>query len=65
MRDGRAHRAGRGGMRGLIGFVGASVGGWIGWALAERFGFMAAFFVSLVGTAFGIYAANRFSRRWM
>lgn len=48
----------------LLGFIGATVGGYAGWALAERFGMFAAFMVSIVGTAAGVYAANRITRRW-
>ena len=48
----------------LLGLIGATIGGWLGWALAERFGLMAAFFTSIVGTALGVYAANRLTRRW-
>jgi uncharacterized membrane protein YeaQ/YmgE (transglycosylase-associated protein family) len=48
----------------LLGFVGATVGGAIGWAAGEPFGMMTAFMVSIVGTALGVYAANRLTRRW-
>jgi uncharacterized membrane protein YbhN (UPF0104 family) len=41
--------------------IGASVGGAAGWWLGARFGFMAAFFLSIVGTAAGVYIA----RRWL
>jgi hypothetical protein len=52
-------------MRGILVMVGGSVGGWIAWALVERWGFMTAFFVSLVGTAVGVYAANRLARHYL
>ena len=39
-------------------FIGATVGGWLGWFAAERFGFMTAFMVSMVGTGVGIYVAR-------
>ena len=40
-------------------FIGATVGGWIGWFAAERFGFMTAFIVSIFGTAIGVYVGRR------
>lgn len=52
-------------MAAILGFVGASVGGWLGWIIGEPFGFMTACFVSLVGTAVGVYATNEFRRRWL
>jgi hypothetical protein len=45
----------------LIGFLGATVGGWIGWWIGEKVGIMTAFFLSILGTAAGIY----FARRWL
>ncbi len=52
-------------MAGILGLLGASIGGWLGWALGERFGFMVAFFTGLVGTAAGVWAANELRRRWL
>lgn len=52
-------------MRKLFALIGATLGGWIGWAIGERFGFMTAFFVSIVGTALGVYAAHRISRHYL
>jgi hypothetical protein len=49
----------------LLGFVGATVGSAVGWWLGSLFGFMPAFFVSIVGTALGVYAANRLTRHWL
>ena len=43
----------------LMGFLGATIGGYAGWALGARFGFMTAFMVSMVGTGLGIYAGRR------
>ena len=48
----------------LFAFIGMTVGGWIGWALAERFGLYAAFLLSLVGTAAGLYYGRVLARRW-
>ena len=45
--------------------LGATVGGWVGWVVVERFGFMTAFFGSIVGTALGVYAANRLTRHFL
>ena len=49
----------------VLGFVGATVGGAVGWWLGSLFGFVAACFASLVGTAAGVYAANRLTRHWL
>jgi uncharacterized membrane protein YeaQ/YmgE (transglycosylase-associated protein family) len=38
------------------------MGGWIGWALGDRFGVMAAMFLGLIGTAAGVYLARRVNR---
>jgi uncharacterized membrane protein YeaQ/YmgE (transglycosylase-associated protein family) len=35
------------------------IGGWIGWAVGDRFGIMSAMFLGLVGTAIGVYLARR------
>jgi hypothetical protein len=46
-------------MSNFFAFVGATVGGWIGWAIAARFGIMTAWMVSAVGTAAGVYLGRR------
>ena len=46
----------------LLYFCLTTLGGWVGWAFGERFGIMTAFFLSLVGTALGVYAARRITR---
>lgn len=38
-----------------------SAGGWIGWWLGEKMGFMTAFVLSTVGAGVGMYVAKRFS----
>jgi hypothetical protein len=43
----------------VAGFVGATLGGAAGWWLGDRFGVMTAFFLSIVGTAAGVYVARR------
>jgi uncharacterized protein YcfJ len=49
----------------MLVLAGTSLGGWIGWALGDRFGLMAAFMLSLVGTAAGLYFANRIARNYL
>jgi uncharacterized membrane protein YeaQ/YmgE (transglycosylase-associated protein family) len=49
----------------MLGFIGATLGGWLGWAVGSPLGFTGAFFVSIVGTALGVYAANRFNRHFL
>jgi apolipoprotein N-acyltransferase len=41
--------------------LGATVGGGIGWWLGSHFGIMTGFFLSVIGTAAGVY----FARRWV
>jgi uncharacterized membrane protein YbhN (UPF0104 family) len=48
----------------LLAFIGATVGGAIGWWAGSFAGFMTAFFVSMVGTGFGIYAGRRLADRY-
>jgi predicted MFS family arabinose efflux permease len=45
-------------------FIGMTVGGWIGWLVAERFGIMTAFFVSSLGSVAGVFAGWWLGRRW-
>lgn len=40
-------------------WTGMSIGGSIGWWLGSMVGIMTAFVLSVVGTAFGLYAARR------
>jgi len=49
----------------ILYMVGAVVGGALGWWIGERVGLMTAFFLSLVGTAVGIYLARRFGRHYL
>jgi len=65
-RRARATHGGRGeDMSGLLYIVGTTLGGWLGWGLGERFGFMPAFFLSVVGSALGIYVARRVTRHFL
>jgi len=49
-------------MIGLLGWIGATLGGALGWWLGERLGIMAAWFLSAVGTAFGLYWGRKIGR---
>jgi hypothetical protein len=49
----------------LLIFIGINVGGAIGWSLGEPFGFMAAFFVSGLGSVAGVYAGWWVARRYI
>lgn len=42
-------------------FLGATIGGAVGWWLGAYGGTMSAFFLSLVGTAAGVYLARRWA----
>jgi membrane protein YqaA with SNARE-associated domain len=43
-------------------FIGSALGGWVGWALTERFGIMTAFIASTVGSVAGIVLGWRIGR---
>jgi len=47
----------------LFTFVGAFVGGYVGWALAARFGMLTAFLVSGAGSLVGVYLGWKLGRR--
>ena len=46
----------------LLAFVGATAGGYAGWALGALAGTFAAFVVSIVGTAVGVYYGRRIAQ---
>jgi len=46
----------------LCAFVGATLGGSAGWWVGSRLGFATAFFMSVAGTAAGVYAGRRVAR---
>ncbi len=46
----------------LLAVIGASIGGWMGWALGGHVGPMTAFVLSVVGTGLGVYAGRRLAR---
>jgi uncharacterized membrane protein YeaQ/YmgE (transglycosylase-associated protein family) len=43
----------------LFGFIGATVGGYLGWAVGAPVGIMTAFMVSMVGTGAGLYVGRK------
>jgi uncharacterized membrane protein YbhN (UPF0104 family) len=49
----------------MMALVGTTLGGAVGWWLGARAGLMTAFFCSVVGTGFGLYAARRFTRDYL
>jgi uncharacterized membrane protein YeaQ/YmgE (transglycosylase-associated protein family) len=49
----------------LLGFIGATIGGWIGWAIGAPVGMFTAFAVSMVGTGVGIYYGRRAAEHWL
>ena len=50
-------------MNKLLSFLGATIGGYAGWALGALAGVMTAFFLSVIGTAVGVYAARRVAQQ--
>lgn len=52
-------------MANLAVVLGASIGGAIGWWLGDFFGMMPAFFLSLVGTALGVWLARRWANSYL
>jgi hypothetical protein len=48
----------------LAGFGGGTVGSYVGWALGAKFGFMAAFILSMIGTGVGMYYAVKFAKQY-
>ncbi|HEX7079237.1 MAG TPA: hypothetical protein VF363_12510 [Candidatus Eisenbacteria bacterium] len=51
-------------MQNLLALLGATLGGWIGWWLGAYLGLFPAFFLSLVGTAAGLYGARRLAKTY-
>jgi hypothetical protein len=45
--------------------MGMAVGGWLGWQLGILISFFTAFMIGMVGTGLGLYAAQRFSKRYL
>jgi hypothetical protein len=64
-RDGKSRRRTGGTMSRLLATVGATVGGGVGWWLGGHIGLMTAFSLSVLGTAFGVYAGRRFADEYL
>jgi hypothetical protein len=54
----------RGAMKKLAVFGGATIGGYVGWYLGDRFGLMTAFILSMLGTGIGTYYGAKFAREY-
>jgi predicted esterase YcpF (UPF0227 family) len=52
-------------MQKLLTLMAASLGGWLGWWLGARVGMMTGFFLSVIGMALGVYAAQRITRDYL
>jgi hypothetical protein len=50
-------------MSNLLAFVGATIAGAAGWWLGARIGLMSAFFLSVIGTAIGVYVGRRIATK--
>lgn len=51
-------------MERMLVLIGMSAGGWTGYALGAPFPLVVSLFLSLVGTAAGLYAARRVAASW-
>lgn len=49
----------------MMALIGATAGGWAGFALGGVISTMTGLFVSLIGTAAGIWVAGRLTSSWM
>ena len=45
----------------LFAIIGSTIGGWLGWTIGARVGFMTAYTLGIVGTAAGVYYGRRFA----
>jgi hypothetical protein len=52
-------------MNKIMNLIGMTVGGGLGWVLGAGISVFTAFIVSVVGTGLGLYAAQRFTRRYL
>ena len=48
----------------LFSFLGATIGGYAGWFLGAKIGFVTAFMLSMVGTGVGIYYGRLIARNY-
>ena len=53
------------GLSPMMVLIGMSVGGWIGWALGERFGMLVALLASLIGSAVALYFTRKLVRDFL
>lgn len=49
----------------MMNLIGASVGGWVGWWLGEQIDLPWAMFLSLVGSAVGLFLGRRLLTRFL
>ena len=49
----------------LFVFIGATIGGWLGWAVGAPVGMFTAFAVSMVGTGVGMYYGRKAAQHWL
>jgi hypothetical protein len=47
----------------LFAIIGSTIGGWLGWTIGERVGFMTAYMLGILGTAAGVYYGRLFADR--
>ena len=52
-------------MNKMLSMLGATIFGSLGWWIGAKVGMMTGFFVSMLGTGFGIYVARRFVRDYL
>ncbi|MEP6692235.1 MAG: hypothetical protein ABJD07_13830 [Gemmatimonadaceae bacterium] len=51
--------------KGVAGFIGMNIAGGLGWWVGAYFGLWTAFFVSTVGTGFGLWAGRRLAAEYL
>ena len=51
-------------MRKMLGMVGATLGGYVGWAIGAPVSMMLAFMLSMVGTGVGMYVGYRIAMHY-
>jgi len=52
-------------MKKFIILIGMGIGGWLGWHIGSYIGFMTAFFLSIIGTSAGMYAAKMIVKNYI
>jgi phosphate/sulfate permease len=48
----------------LLGLIGATLLGWVGWAIGAPISIFTAFTLSIVGTGFGLYLGRKVARNY-